>query len=324
MVRRQKLIIKDENGVPNYMAAFSWTGSKDPEQAPPMFVVCGEVVDAILISQFHNTNIQGIPYSLPYREPWTQIDQDSAARACREKGEGWHLLTNTEYAYLLAESRDLGTEPHGNTNCGRDYDHPEEKGVTYDGRRTLTGLDPVTWSHDHTEGGIYGLKGNVWEMVTGLRLQKGRVEYIPNNDAAAVNTARESAAWQQAETEDGKPIYLSGGNGVVITTGQAEEGWDGVHMRDIRVDGLESIPQIIFDLAILPPDYRERKDGIYVDSELAEAVPFRGSSFYRTSHAGASAVAPDCPRSLVDVSIGFRSALYVKDWKQITDKLIGA
>ena len=61
MVRRQKLIIKDENGVPNYMAAFSWTGSKDPEQAPPMFVVCGEVVDAILISQFHNTNIQGIP-----------------------------------------------------------------------------------------------------------------------------------------------------------------------------------------------------------------------------------------------------------------------
>ena len=179
-------------------------------------------------------------------------------------------------------------------------------------------------SHDHTEGGIYGLKGNVWEMVTGLRLQKGRVEYIPNNDAAAVNTARESAAWQQAETEDGKPIYLSGGNGVVITTGQAEEGWDGVHMRDIRVDGLESIPQIIFDLAILPPDYRERKDGIYVDSELAEAVPFRGSSFYYTSNAGASAVYLFYPRSNVYVNFGFRSALYVKDWKQITDKLIGA
>lgn len=33
MVRRQKLIIKDERGVPNYMAAFSWTGSKDPAQA---------------------------------------------------------------------------------------------------------------------------------------------------------------------------------------------------------------------------------------------------------------------------------------------------
>lgn len=324
MVRRQKLIIKDERGVPNYMAAFSWTGSKDPAQAPPMFVVCGEVVDAILISQFHNTNIEGIPHSLPYREPWTKIDLDSAARACRAKGEGWHLLTNTEYAYLLAESRDLGTEPHGNTEGGRDYDFPEECGVTYDGRRTLTGLDPVTWSHDHTENGVYGLKGNVWEMVTGLRLQKGRVDYIPNNDAAVVSMASDSAAWQQAKTEDGKTIYLSGGNGVTITTDQAKEDWDGAHMRDIRLDGLESIPQIIFDLAILPPDYKERKDGIYVDSELAEAVPCWGSGFDSTSHAGASAVDLGHPRSHVYVHVGFRSALYVKDWKQITGKLIGA
>ena len=168
MVRRQKLIIKDERGVPNYMAAFSWTGSKDPAQAPPMFVVCGEVVDAVLISQF------------------------------------------------------------------------------------------------------------------------------------------------------------SGGDGVAITTGQVKEDWDGAHMRDIQLDGLESIPQIIFDLAILPPDYKERKDGIYVDSELEEAVPFRGASFCSTSNAGASAIRLDSSRSYVGVLIGFRSALYVKDWKQITGKLIGA
>ena len=111
---------------------------------------------------------------------------------------------------------------------------------------------------------------------------------------------------------------------MTITTGQAKEDWDGVHMRDIQLDGLESIPQIIFDLAILPPDYKERKDGIYVDSELAEAVPFRGSSFRSTSSAGASAVRLYHPRSDVNVHVGFRSALYVKDWKQITGKLIGA
>ena len=161
-------------------------------------------------------------------------------------------------------------------------------------------------------------------IVTGLLLTTGRGAYIPNNPAAGGSTARESAAWQQAKTEDGKIIYLSGGDGVAITTGQAREGWDGVHMRDIQLDGLESIPQIIFDIAILPPDYMERKDGIYVDSELAEAVPFRGSSFYNTSNAGASAVHLNHPRSNVSVNIGFRSALYVKDWKQITGKLIGA
>ena len=150
------------------------------------------------------------------------------------------------------------------------------------------------------------------------------MDYIPNNDAAVVSMASDSAAWQQAKTEDGKTIYLSGGNGVTITTDQAKEDWDGAHMRDIRLDGLESIPQIIFDLAILPPDYKERKDGIYVDSELAEAVPFRGSSFSYTSDAGASAVNLLYPRSYVNVNVGFRSALYVKDWKQITGKLIGA
>ena len=323
MVRKQKLIIKDERGVPNYMTAFSWTGSKDPAQAPPMFVICGEVVDAILISQFHNTNIQGIPYSLPYREPWTDIDLDSAARACRAKGEGWHLLTNTEYAYLLAESRDLGTEPHGNTECGRDYDFPWECGITYDERRTLTGLDPVTWSHDHTENGVYGLKGNVWDIVTGLRLQKGRVEYIPNNDAAEVSTASNSTAWQQAKTEDERTISLSGGNGVTITTGKAKKDWDGAYMRDIQLDGLESIPQIIFDLAILPPDYKERKDAIYVDSELSEATPFRGADFYNTFLAGASAINLSGTRFDGSAFAGFHSALYVKDWKQITGKLVG-
>ena len=58
MIVKQQKIIKDEQGLPNYMTAFYWTGSKDPAEAPPMFVVRGEVVDAILVSQFFNTNIK--------------------------------------------------------------------------------------------------------------------------------------------------------------------------------------------------------------------------------------------------------------------------
>ena len=323
MIEKRKLIVKDEQGMPNYMTAFFWNGEKDPAQVPPMFVVRGEVMDAVLVSQFHNTNVNGIPCSLPFREPWTSISLDDAASACRKKGKGWHLLTNQEYAFLLKESRALGTEPHGNTDCGRDYDHPEEKGVTYDGRMTLSGLDPVTWSHDHTEGGVYGLKGNVWELVQGLRLACGAVQYIKDNDAAAAatDTSTASQEWVQAVTEDGRPVKLSAdGAGVVITTGKVRDPWDWCNMEDVALaDDLERVPQVLYDLEVLPPDWEKRQDGIFVDSELEEVVPFRGSSFHNTSNGGVSAVNLYYPRSYVRVYFGFRSALYLKDRKLITE-----
>lgn len=321
MIVREQRIVKDEQGLPNYMTIFFWTGSKDPEDAPPMFVVRGEVMDAIMVSQFHNTNINGIPCSLPFQKPWTNINLDDAAKVCRRKGTGWHLLTNTEYAYLLKESRKLGTEPHGNTYNGKDYDFPEEKGITYDGYRTLTGICPVTWSHDHTEKGVYDLKGNIWEMVQGLRTHYGVVEYIQNNDAAAAvtDTSTESTEWQQAMTEDGKPVKLSGTSPVMITTGEVEADWNGCHMADVRLDGMERVPQILVDLEVLPPDYKKRKDGIWVDSELEETMPYRGSSFGNTSVGGASAVNLYYPRSYVLSYIGFRSACYVKYCQPITE-----
>lgn len=322
MIRKEKVIIKDEQGLPNYMTAFIWEGSMDPAEVPAMFKVKGEVVQAVLVSQFHNSNVGGVPCSLPYREPWTSISMDKAAKACREKGQGWHLLTNTEYAFLLEESWKLGTEPHGNTDWGKDFDHPEEKGVVYRNGYTLTGLDPVTWSHDHTEGGVFGLKGNVWEIVQGLRLHRGTVEYIKDNDAAAADTdtGKDSPEWTVATTEDGQAVKLSAdGKGVVITTGQAKAAWDGCHMKDVQLDGVDKVPQILFDLGVFPPDWESRKDGIYVDSDEEETVPFRGSSFDSTSHGGPSAVDLDSPRSHVAVYVGFRSALYLKNWKPKTE-----
>lgn len=322
MIIKEKRIVKDEQGLPNYMTAFFWTGSKDPAEAPPMFVVCGEVVDAIMVSQFFNANIGGIPCSLPYQKPWTEVSHQKAAELCRMKGKGWHLLTNAEYAFLLKESRELGTEPHGNTNYGKDYDHPDEAGVAYDGRRTLTGLDPVTWSHDHTENGVYGLKGNVWEHVQGLRLKHGEVQYIKNNDAAAaeVDTGKNSAAWEPVRLDDGRTVKLDIKDGtVVITAGEVAEEWGGVHMADVKLDDLAAVPQALYDLEILPPDYQSRQDGIFVDSDLTEAVPFRGSSFGNASFGGASAVSLDLERSDVGAGLGFRSALYLKYSKPMTD-----
>ena len=119
------------------------------------------------------------------------------------------------------------------------------------------------------------------------------MEYIKNNDALAAetDTGEDSAAWRkEALAENGKAVRLSASNGVKITTGAVEADWNGAHMRDVELEGLDEVPQILFDLEILPPDWKERQDGIYVDSELKEAVPFRGSSFSDTSRGGASAV----------------------------------
>ena len=74
-------------------------------------------------------------------------------------------------------------------------------------------------------------------------------------------------------------------------------------------------------LGILPQGWQQEKAGIWADSELEEAVPFRGSSFSDTSHGGVAALHLSYARSYVDLIVSFRSALYLKDWKLVTDIL---
>ena len=93
-------------------------------------------------------------------------------------------------------------------------------------------------------------------------------------------------------------------------------------MRDLKLAGsLKEVPDIIHRLGILPQDWQQEKAGIWVDSELEEAVPFRGSCFHHTSGGGVAALHLDGARSHVSRGVSFRSALYLKDWKLVTDIL---
>ena len=144
--------------------------------------------------------------------------------------------SNTEFTYLLHEAEELGHTIGGNTNHGSNADNPQEKGVVYDSAgRTLTGCDPLTWSHDGTTGGVFGICGNFWEFVTGLRLHKGVVEYTKDNDAAVEGYKDEAPDWTVAEV-NGKPLklYGSSGGGVVMSTAEKiEKDWDGCHIARI-------------------------------------------------------------------------------------------
>lgn len=327
-VWRQQVIVKDENGLPNFMTLFFMDpkdGTPDEKDIPDMFKVNGKIMQGVAISQFHNTEIKGIPCSLPYAMPWENMSLEKAVKAVQKKGKGWHLLTNTEFVYLLGEAEKMGHTIHGNTNYGKSADAPEEQGVLYDGYCTLTGFDPLQWSHDGTKDGVFGLCGNYWEPVTGLRLCKGSIEYIPGNDAAVADISPKSPTWTAAEV-NGKALKLTAKNsgGVKLTTGDVERAWDGCHYSELDTDDLEEIPEIAYKLGIAPHNYKDEKAGIWVDSDLSEAVPCRGSGFDSTGYGGPAALSLGSPRASSHCSISLRSALLLENWELVTDALKGA
>lgn len=323
-VKRRAVVIKDELGLPNHMTMFYMEpGTYKEEDVPEMFRIKGKTVPAILISQYHNTMIKGVPVSLPYQQPKHTISQNEAAMACYKKGKGWHLMTNAEFVYLLHEAEELGHTIGGNTDCGKNAKNPEEKGILYDSYRTLTGCEPLSWSHDGTATGVFGINGNFWDMVTGLRLHHGVIEYIKDNDAAVAGYEDEAPEWLVAEVNE-KPLKLYGssdGSVKLSVADEIEEDWEGCHISELQLDGLEEVPEIAYKLGIVPHDWKNETAGIWADSKLEEVVPIRGSSFFNASSGGSAYLLLSNPRSHVRDSVSFRSALYLEDWQLVTEIL---
>ena len=326
-IKKKAVIVKDEAGLPNYMTMFYMTPEdrqQDPEGAPEMFKIgnyAGNTRIAVLISQYTNVVLNGIPASLPYQKPVEGMTFDQAIEACMRKGENWHLMTNTEWVYLLEEADRLGHTIGGNTNYGKDADNPEQKAWCYDGYTVLTGTEPTEWSHDGTAEGVFGLKGNFWEWVSGLRLVRGCIEYIPHNDAATCDLRPGAPTWQPAIHEGERLKLIADEGEVKLTTRERKDGWTGCHMSELKLEGLKEVPEIAYKLGIVPRDWKSRKDGLWTDSEIEEAVPVRGSSFSSTSYGGAAALNLSSPRSSSYNYISFRSALWLDDWELIAEIL---
>lgn len=327
-IKHNNVVIFDDRGIPSIMVRF-----ENPRAAvtPEMFIIGGKEVDAIYISKYPNKVIKGRAYSLPMVDPTTGITFDEALAACRTKGEGWHLMTATEWEYVLNESRKKGTLPHGNTDWGNDYYHKEEQGER-EGcgyGRTLTGSGPDTWNHDHTAYGVSDLNGLVWERLAGVRIINGVLEYIPNNDAALAgcDLSRDSKKWQRITTDQGGKnavrVNVEGGE-ITITDKAAGEDYtpdyDGVSWEDLKVD-LQEIPQALRYLGILPENgVKEEKDTyVYFDATEGEYMPLRGSGFSNSSGSGPSALHLRAPRSHSFDNVGFRSAFYEVNGKLITE-----
>lgn len=309
-VKETPVVIYDANGLPNMMLKLENT-APTKDQADPVFIVKGVEYDSVYLSRFLNSAVKNQVVSLPLRDPLTYINMDDAIARIRQKGEGWHLLTNCEWQYIKDTTRP-GT--HGNTSYGHYHTDESEEGMRSEYGRTETGSGPAAWFHNgNTETGIADTIGNVWKIVSGIRLKSGKLEYMPNNDAAAPDADLSEDSKEFLEVlANGRPVMIGPGEDgdMMITTGEVE-GYDAVEREEVSVS-LDEVPQILEDLGIIVNDENASKEWFAADAELYEAVCFVGASYDNTSTSGPSALSLYYPRSSVNTLIGFFSALLGK------------
>ena len=305
-VKETPVVIYDKNGLPNMMLKVENT-APTKEQADPIFIVKGVEYDSVYLSRFLNSAVGDQVVSLPFRDPLASINMDDAIQKIRQKGEGWHLLTNCEWQYIKDTTRP-GT--HGNTAYGKYHGDDAERGVLSEYGRTETGSGPASWYHNgDKETGIADTIGNVWKIVSGIRLKRGKLEYMANNDAAAPDADLSEESTEFLEVlADGSPVKIGPGeNGMMITTGEVE-GYDCVERGDVCID-LKTVPDILKDIGIITDDTESETEIFAADAELDEAICFVGAHWYNTSYSGPSALSLGDPRTYAHAGLGLFSAL---------------
>ena len=321
-------VVLDDRGMPSIMVRIPRFNLSDvidgaPNTPHPAFIVNGVVKDEILVSKFQNMVMNDRAYSLPFKDPRTSVNFDQAVTFCKNKGAGWHLMTNAEWAAIALWAKKNGTMPRGNTNHGRDHVAIHERGVEShkDGTQTgrvHTGSGPVTWAHDRTNAGIFDMTGNVWEWTGGMRTNNGEIQVIENNDAAD-NTKDQSAGsglWKAILAADGSlvapgtsgTLKYDGTSPVKLSTTVAATASVSSMFQDIAVEAGITIPVIAKALGLAPDGTGyEGRSRFHVNTD-GERLPYRGGNWNNASNAGVFAADLNVPRSSSYSVIGFRAA----------------
>ena len=172
-VKETPVVLYDKAGFPSMMLKLENT-APTKELADPVFIVKGVEYDSVYLSRFLNSAIGDHVVSLPFQDPLAMVSMDKAIQMIRKKGPEWHLLTNCEWQYIKDTT---APNTHGNTNCGEYHGDGAEKGIPGQYGRTAAGSGPASWFHNGSkETGIADTIGNVWKIISGIRLKHGRLD----------------------------------------------------------------------------------------------------------------------------------------------------
>ncbi len=326
-------VLFDDLGMPSIVVRFPKLKNSDviddaTQNTHSAFIVDDVEKDEIQFSKYQNIIMKDRAYSLPFKDPATSITFDKAVEHCENKGPGWHLMTNAEWAAIALWCRKNEFMPRGNNNYGADHSAPHEKGVcTYitDDKvgRVATGSGPASWAHDGTNEGIFDLNGNVFEWVGGMRLVDGEIQIIPYNNAAMqISQSETSTLWKailpdgtlvepgtpgtlkyDAETATPSGVRI---NTEVVNLAGEDASVDKTFETITAAEGV-TIPTLLQTLALAPIDSQHGADKLYVRN-AGERLPGRGGYWSGTSNAGVFYLGLHYSRSYSHSGRGFRSA----------------
>lgn len=235
--------------IPKFMLSDVIDGA--PNEVHPAFIVNKVQKDYIYISKYLNIVEFNRAYSLPGKDPRAYINFDTAVNMCKNKGAGWHLMSNSEWAAIALWCQKNGTIPNGNNLGGCDHANrletgamsseygphssnwnnrcyrKDENGKFFAIGRTETGTGPNSWNHNWMPDGITDLNGNLWEWVSGLRLKNGEIQIFADNNAAiyGADFSVNSSSWK-AILQDGSLVAPGTNNTLKINgtkTGNATQ-----------------------------------------------------------------------------------------------------
>ena len=340
-------VIYDDVGMPSIMVRFDKGTIADvitggTENTHPAFLVDGAEKAAFWYSKYQNIRIKcadGLyrAYSLPLQDPTTGINFDTARGYCENKGNGWHIATNAEWAWIALQCKMNGFMPRGSNNYGKDYSRPDEKGIvtyTYIDKETLyngrvaTGSGPKSWAHNNDASGVWDLNGNVVEWIGGYRTVDQEIQIIPYNNAAnKLNPQTVGSTLWKAIMPDGSLVDpgtagtlkwdFSNANptdysafrlntSVVNTSDVANYG--SLRFKSlVTADGVTA-PEILKALALFPADNGNHGDDYIYMGKKGERFASRGGRWGSRSDGGVFCLLGFSARPNTVHSIGFRSA----------------
>jgi hypothetical protein len=319
----QCTVLYDVAGNPNFMRIIPAFNGYDVSPnlgaagvSHPAFYVNGVFKSQIFIGMYPAANVGGLGCSIPNAAPYVNINWDNAKTACTNKGPGWHMMSNWEWAGVVLWCIKNGIPlVRGNTYYGQSDSKPVETGRRCDAGipgntasgnpAILSGSGPASWRHDGTMFGISDLVGSVWEWVDGFKTVAGAIQMPTDNYYTLADSS-----WPGHGAIDG-----TGGVAVISET-VSNRSTGTYNVWNSTTSNATTNATILKQALICPYDTAANMGnvagGFWVNNSTSfEALPLRGGDWGNASYCGLAALNLNSQRSFVSAGVGFRPAFIV-------------